>query len=55
MEEELLEISNQFDMSAFGFDETEDIDIDGFFEDAEQKEKEPKRIQCPHCGEWFEA
>ena len=55
LEEELLEISNQFDMSAFGFDETEDIDIDGFFEDAEQKEKEPKRIQCPHCGEWFEA
>ena len=55
LEEELLEISNQFDMSAFGFDETEDIDIDGFFEDAEQKEKEPKRIQCPPCGEWFEA
>lgn len=55
LEEELSSISDQFDMSVFGFDETEDIDIDGFFEDAEQKEKEPKRIQCPHCGEWFEA
>ena len=54
LEEELLEISNQFDMSAFGFDETEDIDIDGFFEDAEQKEKEPKTVTCPHCGEVFE-
>lgn len=42
------------DMEAFGFDEQEDLDIDGFFEEAEHKEKEPKRIQCPHCGEWFE-
>lgn len=55
LEEELSGISKQFDMTSFGFDETDDIDIDGFFEDAEQKEKEPKRIQCPHCGEWFEA
>lgn len=31
-----------------------DVDIDDFFTDAEQKEKEPKKIQCPHCGEWFE-
>lgn len=31
-----------------------DGDIDDFFEDAEEKEKEPKKIQCPHCGEWFE-
>ena len=29
-------------------------DIDEIFEDAEEKPKEPKRIQCPHCGEWFE-
>ena len=55
LEEELSGISKQFDMTSFGFDETDDIDIDSFFEDAEQKEKEPKRIQCPHCGEWFEA
>jgi ParB-like chromosome segregation protein Spo0J len=44
----------ELDMEAFGFDEQEDLDIDDFFEEAEHKEKEPKRIQCPHCGEWFE-
>ena len=42
------------DMGDFGFSLLEPVDIDQFFEDAEQKEKEPKRIQCPHCGEWFE-
>lgn len=55
LEEELAGISGAFDMTAFGFSEPHDVDIDGFFEDAEQKEKEPKQIQCPHCGEWFEA
>lgn len=55
LEEELAELDG-FDMSAFGFVQNEDVDIDSFFEDAEEKkEKEPKRIQCPHCGEWFEA
>lgn len=45
-----------FDMSKFGFASGEDIDIDGFFADAEEaKEKEPKKVQCPHCGEWFEV
>ena len=54
LEEELAALSG-FDMSAFGFVQNEDVDIDSFFEDAgEKKEKEPKRIQCPHCGEWFE-
>lgn len=54
LEEELAAL-NGFDMSAFGFVQNEDVDIDSFFEDAgEKKEKEPKRIQCPHCGEWFE-
>ena len=41
----------------FGFAQynDSDINIDGFFAEAEQqKEKEPKKIQCPHCGEWFE-
>lgn len=55
LEEELAGISEQFDMSEFGFEKSEDVDIDSFFEDAEQKEKEPKRVQCPHCGEWFEV
>ena len=42
----------------FGFDvsqETNAENMDGLFEDAPEKEKEPKKIQCPHCGEWFEA
>lgn len=46
--------SIDIDMGDFGFTPLEPVDIDQFFEDAEPKEKEPKRIQCPHCGEWFE-
>ena len=54
LEEELAALDG-FDMSVFSFVQNEDVDIDSFFEDAgEKKEKEPKRIQCPHCGEWFE-
>ena len=29
--------------------------LDELFVDAEEKPKEPKKVQCPHCGEWFEA
>lgn len=55
LEEELAALS-EIDMSAFGFVVNEDINIDDFFTEAEEKpEKEPKKIQCPHCGEWFEA
>lgn len=54
LEAELSELDG-IDMTAFGFVASEDIDIDEFFEDAEPKEKEPKKIQCPHCGEWFEV
>ena len=42
----------------FGIDtdtEESNVNIDDFFVDAEQKPKEPKKIQCPHCGEWFEV
>ena len=54
LEEELAGLSD-IDMSAFGFVTNDDIDIDEFFTEAEEKkEKEPKKIQCPHCGEWFE-
>ena len=28
-------------------------DLDDLFAPAEEKEKEPKQIKCPHCGEWF--
>ena len=55
LEEELAGLSD-IDMSAFGFVTNDDIDIDEFFTEAEEKkEKEPKKIQCPHCGEWFEV
>lgn len=54
LEEELAYLADEFNMTDFGFSEPENVDIDSFFEDAEHKEKEPKRIQCPHCGEWFE-
>lgn len=51
--QELKELD--FNMEDFGFTEETDLDLDGFFEDAEPKEKEPEQIQCPHCGEWFEV
>lgn len=56
LEAELAELS-EMDMSAFGFIMSDDVNIDEFFEDAggdDPKEKEPKKVQCPHCGEWFE-
>lgn len=54
LNDELSKITN-IDMSTFDFDlDLEDIDIDGFFKDSEEKEKEPKKIQCPHCKEYFE-
>ena len=45
-------------MERFGFHSVDDVDIDNFFVDSDKKEKhekEPERIQCPHCGEWFGA
>jgi site-specific DNA-methyltransferase (adenine-specific) len=46
------------DMTDFGFIEMADIDVDGFFEDAEPKapkEEEEKEVQCPHCGMFFKV
>ncbi len=56
LQEELDNISI-LDMSDFGFETLEDIDIDQFFEEKveEPEEKEPEKVQCPHCGEWFEV
>ena len=55
LEEELDNI--EIDMKQFGFLEQADLsDIDSLFVPVdESKEKEPNKIQCPHCGEWFEA
>lgn len=57
-----LELEGLEDMFT-GFSEEEkeiifnvsDVDIDNFFEDAEEtnKEKEEEEIQCPHCGMYF--
>lgn len=59
LDKEMDELADRFDMTMFGFTDRDQIDIDSFFVDADpndgQREKEPKRIQCPHCGEWFDA
>ena len=52
LEDELAEL--EMDMSLFGFHTEEEVDIDSFFEEHELKEKEPKTVTCPHCGEVFE-
>lgn len=49
LEMELEEIGT--DMTKYGFESIDDIDIDDLFADAEEKETEPKQITCPHCGE----
>lgn len=56
LEMELNEITS-IDMQEFGFDgvKFDESALDDLFADTEQKEKTPNRIQCPHCGEWFEA
>jgi len=51
-----LESIDEINMEQFGFtlSNTDVGNLDEFFTDAPEKEKEPKRVQCPHCGEWFE-
>ena len=48
----------KMDMEEFGFYDIPVIDeIDEYLKDHTEKpqeEKEPKRIQCPYCGEWFD-
>lgn len=48
------ELNNIFDidMSDFGFDMTEEekVNLNDFFEENKEKEKEKKQIICPHCG-----
>lgn len=54
LDEELDDLLD-FDMSEFGFTYMAQIeDADHLFTDAEPKEKETKRIQCPNCGEWID-
>lgn len=54
---ETLEGIADIDMEVFGLAKIPVInldDLDGMFKPAEDKPKEPKQVQCPHCGEWFE-
>lgn len=61
LSEELADLKIDFDMNEFGFNvSVDDTEIEDLFEDDEKTEgdketpEEPKRIQCPHCGEWFD-
>lgn len=55
VEEELRSIQD-YDMSVFGFEgyELTEDELNDILEDPPQRDKEPKQIQCPVCGEWFE-
>lgn len=55
LNEELSAIEN-IDMKDFDFIKIDDINLDDFFEEKQEKEEkieEPKKIQCPHCKMWF--
>lgn len=53
LDEELDSILN-IDMSLFDFENIEEINLDDFFEESEEKEKEKKTMICPHCGKEIE-
>ena len=56
LEAELAELEMDFDMSEFGFTQTDTTALDDLFAPAPEKpqdEEEPKEIKCPHCGMWF--
>lgn len=56
LNDELDDIAT-LNMEDFGFLEIEPFDestLDDLFADAPEKEKEPKTIKCPHCGEIIE-
>lgn len=48
-----LEDLPEIDMEGYGFDLIGAFDED--IVDTEKKQKEPRRVQCPHCGEWLEV
>lgn len=59
LNEELKDIDlPDLNMEDFGFYELPEMDIDDFLKDkeppADEENTEPRRIQCPHCGEWFD-
>lgn len=55
LDEELAEL--EIDMMQFGFENSDEVDLDSFFEASEaakEKEENKKTVTCPHCGEEFE-
>ena len=53
LDEELDNILD-IDMSIFDFENIEETNLDEFFEESEEKEKEKKTMICPHCGKEIE-
>ena len=54
LEEELAQLQiDGIEMDDLNFTFADPGALDDLFAPAEEKEKEPKRIKCPHCGEWF--
>lgn len=52
--EELVELDlSDFDLD-WGIIKEPEVDIDDFFSKSEEKEKQPKTVRCPHCGEIIE-
>lgn len=56
LDEELKNILD-INMSDLGFVNVDDIDLDSFFEDAPEDQKEEKKntITCPYCNKEFEV
>lgn len=47
----------ELDLEVVGLFELPPIDIDDYLKDKQDKpreDEEPQRVQCPHCGEWFD-
>jgi ParB/RepB/Spo0J family partition protein len=55
--EQKLSLIENIDMSQFGFDKLEPVDVDDFTEESEHAEKEekPEFVTCPFCGHTFDA
>ncbi|MBQ1292207.1 MAG: ParB N-terminal domain-containing protein [Lachnospiraceae bacterium] len=55
LEREMEDLSTEgFDMKGLFPEQFDPASLDDLFTESPQKEKEAKKIQCPHCGEWFE-
>lgn len=65
LKEELWSLKEaDFSLEVIGFEEWQvspilnpitDEELNDFFTESEPQEKEPKKMQCPHCGEYFEV